>query len=226
VRHASIDGTSSTHAQHDEIKGVYRNTHTDVVASSPRNVHRCFIRRRPRPVAPNVPDSGGGPSLYLEPSVLSRGVRTEPHDGKGLMSLAHAIIQTMQAHDLTTAQVATRLGLEDDRATFYRMVNGATKEPRLGTIVRLCIALETTPSELLELAGVWSPDTPGRAGPDDLRLRQAFGQMSALPANGKRWAAPLVAALATALVTEGERSKDEGVPHIPAAARRTQPPTD
>ncbi len=61
------------------------------------------------------------------------------------MSLAHAIAQTMQAHRLTSAQVAERLGETRDHATFYRMVNGATKEPRLGTLVRLCIALETTP---------------------------------------------------------------------------------
>ncbi len=75
------------------------------------------------------------------------------------MSLAHAITQTMQAHDLTTAQVAARLGKTQDRATFYRALNGATQEPRLGTLVQLCIALGTSPSELLDLAGVWSPDT-------------------------------------------------------------------
>jgi hypothetical protein len=83
------------------------------------------------------------------------------------------------------------------------MVSGATKEPRLGTLVRLCIALETTPSELLELAEVWSPKTPRRAGPDDLRLRHAFGQLRALPADGKQWATPLVTALASALTAEG-----------------------
>jgi len=134
------------------------------------------------------------------------------------MSLSNAIIQTMQAHDLTAARVAARLGETQDRATFYRMVNGATTEPRLGTLVQLCIALETTPSELLELAGVWSPDTPGRAGPDDLRLRQAFGRMGVLSADGKRWAAPLVAALATTLTAEGERGTDEDAPRVPDAA--------
>ena len=53
------------------------------------------------------------------------------------MSLAHAFTQTMQAHDLTIAQVAGRLGETQDRATFYSMLNGATTEPRLGTLVRL-----------------------------------------------------------------------------------------
>ncbi len=150
---------------------------------------------------------------------MSLGVRTEPHDGKGRMSLADAITQMMQAHGLKTAQVAARLGREQDRATFYRMLNGATKEPRLSTVVQLCIALAATPSELLELAGVWSPDTPGRAGPDDLRLRQAFGQIGALPPDGKQWAVPLVAVLATTLVAEGEQSADGGVSPVPDAAR-------
>ncbi len=121
------------------------------------------------------------------------------------MSLAQAITQTMQAHGLKAAQVAERLGATQDRATFYRMVTGATTAPRLSTFVQLCIALETSPSELLELAEVWSPDTPGRVGLDDLRLRQAFGQLRALPVEGKQWAAPLVAALATALAARGER---------------------
>ncbi len=85
------------------------------------------------------------------------------------MSLATAIEETMRAHELTTAQLAKRLGMEYNRSNLYRMLNGVTKEPRLGTLVQLCIALETSPSELLELAGVWSPDTPGQATPDDRR---------------------------------------------------------
>jgi len=83
--------------------------------------------------------------------------------------LATAIEETMRAHELTTAQLAKRLGMEYNRSNLYRMLNGVTKEPRLGTLVQLCIALETSPSELLELAGVWSPDTPGQATPDDRR---------------------------------------------------------
>jgi len=97
-----------------------------------------------------------------------------------------------------------------------RMVNGATKEPRLNTLVQLCIALEANPSELLEPAGVWSPERLGCASPDDVRLRGAFGQARASSCReaGKRWAAPLVAALATAWTPRlrevaGERRADE-----------------
>jgi DNA-binding Xre family transcriptional regulator len=124
------------------------------------------------------------------------------------MSLAQAITQTMQAHGLKAAQVAEQFGETRDRATFYRMVNGATTAPRLATFVQLCIALDTSPSELLELAAVWSPNTPGHVGPDDLRLRHVFGQLRALPLEGKQWAAPLVAALATARATNGTSSTD------------------
>jgi len=82
----------------------------------------------------------------------------------------------------------------------------------------LCIALETTPSELLELAGVWSPDTPGHAGPDDLRLRQAFGQIGKLPMDGKKGVVPLVTALATALGNKGEQGADDDPGREPAPA--------
>jgi len=128
---------------------------------------------------------------------------------EGMMSLAHAITQTMQAHGVKSVDIAERLGETQDRATFYRLVNGSTTEPRLGTLIQLCIALETSLSELLELAEVWSSDTPGRAGPDDLRLRQAFGQLRALPAAGKQWAVPLVAALAATLATTDEQRTDD-----------------
>ncbi len=129
------------------------------------------------------------------------------------MSLATAIKQTMLAHGLTAAGVSTRLGEEQDSATFYRMLNGVTKEPRLATLVRLCIALETNPSDLLELAGVWSSDMPGRATLDDLRLRGAFGRVRALPVDTQQRVVPLVEALALAwLPEEGEQSADKGKP--------------
>ncbi len=134
------------------------------------------------------------------------------------MSLAHAITQTIQAHGLRTTRVADRLYDIQNRSTFYRMLNGATKEPRLVTLVQLCIALETTPSELLELAGVWSPNTPGRARPDDLRLRHAFAEIGALPMDGKQWAVPLVAALATALDDKGEQIASDALGREPSPA--------
>ena len=128
------------------------------------------------------------------------------------MSLAMAIKETLRARGLTAAGVARRLGLglKQDRVTFYRMLGGRTMEPRLGTLVQLCIALETSPSELLELAGVCSPDTPGWATPDDLRLRVAFGQVRALPVAMQQRVVPLVEALATGWLTD-EDDEEEGL---------------
>ncbi len=139
------------------------------------------------------------------------------------MSLATAIEETMRAHELTTAQLAKRLGMEYDRANLYRMLNGVTKEPRLGTLVQLCIALETSPSELLELAGVWAPGVPGGATAEDLRLRGAFRQVRALPMATQQQVAPLVEALATAWVPdeddeEENLDEDAGPAERPAAA--------
>jgi len=134
------------------------------------------------------------------------------------MSLATAIEQTIRAHGLTTAEVATRLGEEQDRATFYRLLNGTTTVPRLPTVVRLCIALETNPSDLLELAGVWSPETPGYASPDDLRLRGAFGRVRALPMDTQQRAVPLVEAVAMAWPPEeGEQSANADLAGAPGA---------
>jgi len=126
-----------------------------------------------------------------------------------MMSLATAIKQTMLARGLTSAEVAARLGKEQDSATFYHMVNGATKEPRLHTLVQLCIALETNPSDLLDLAGMWSPKTPGHALPDDLRLRGAFGRVQALPAATQQRVVPLIEAVATAWLPAEDSATDE-----------------
>ncbi len=126
------------------------------------------------------------------------------------MSLATAIKETMLARGLTTAQLAARLGMEHNRATFYRLLNGATTEPRLPTLIQLCIALETNPSELLDLAGVWSPETPGQATPDDLRLRGAFARVRALPVATQQRVAPLVEALAMAWTRAPDDPATEG----------------
>jgi len=55
-------------------------------------------------------------------------------------------------------------------------------------------------------------------GPDDLRLRQAFGQIGELPMDGKKWVVPLVTALATALGNKGEQGADDDPGREPAPA--------
>ena len=110
------------------------------------------------------------------------------------MSLAEAIKQTMNARGLPTAEVARRLGEGYDRATFYRLLSGATTEPRLGTLVGLCQVLEVSPTELLQLAGLW----PYRERPVDaldMKLRDSFAQLQLLPAEDKRRAVNVVSCI-------------------------------
>ncbi len=126
------------------------------------------------------------------------------------MSLATAIKQVIEVRGLTSGEVTRRLGKGRDYTTFFRLLNGRTTDPRLITLVRLCVALETNLSELLELAGVWSPNTPGQTTPDDLRLRGAFGQVRALPIAMQHRAMPLVEALATGWLTD-EDDEEEGL---------------
>lgn len=100
----------------------------------------------------------------------------------------------MNARALPTAEVARRLGEGYDRATFYRLLSGATTEPRLGTLVGLCQVLEVSPTELLQLAGLW----PYRERPVDaldLKLRDSFAQLQLLPAEDKRRAVSVVSCI-------------------------------
>lgn len=111
------------------------------------------------------------------------------------MSLAEAIKQTMDARALQTAEVARRLGEGYDRATFYRLLNGATMEPRLGTLLGLCRVLEVSPTELLQLAGLW-PYVDRPADALDMRLRDAFAQLQGLAQDDKRRAVAIVSSIA------------------------------
>jgi len=140
-----------------------------------------------------------------------------------MMSLATAIKQVIEVRGLTSGEVTRRLGKGRDYTTFFRLLNGRTTDPRVITLVRLCVALETSPSELLELAGVWSPDTPGQATPDDLRLRVAFGQVRALPVAMQQRAVPLVEAPATRMPRAVVRRRASGAGH-PCRRRGPPPP--
>ena len=113
------------------------------------------------------------------------------------MSLAEAIKETMNARGLQTAEVARRLGEGYDRATFYRLLNGATTEPRLGTLLGLCRVLEVSPTELLQLAGLW-PHRDRPADALDVRLRDTFAQLQGLPVEDKRRAVSIVSSIAEA----------------------------
>lgn len=113
------------------------------------------------------------------------------------MSLADAIKRTMDVRAIPTVDVARRMGQDYDRATFYRLANGATTDPRLSAFIVLCRALDVAPTEFLHLAGYW----PASDHPDDtldLHLRAAFAQVQARPTAEKQRAATLIATLTDA----------------------------
>ncbi len=133
------------------------------------------------------------------------------------MSLATAIKAAMGARGLRAAEVTKRMVDGDDtwndRTTFYRLLNGATPDPRLGTLITLCKALEVSPTELVQMAEVW-PYHDRPTAPIDLALRAVFAQMQTLPAAEKRRVAALVAHIAEAYSTHsaGDENDERATP--------------
>ena len=103
------------------------------------------------------------------------------------MSLAEGLARVMASRGLTTRDVLARIGAQRDRATIYRLLAGQTENPRLDTLLSLCAAMDTTPNELLDQAGVL-PHRPRSADLFDLRLRLAFRRLQALPPETKNLA--------------------------------------
>ncbi len=138
------------------------------------------------------------------------------------MSLATAIRAAMDARGLRSAEVANRMVEAADnwydRATFYRLLSGATRDPRLGTLITLCTALEISPTELVRMAGVW-PHHARPTDPLDLELRAVFAHMLALPIAEKERVADLVAAIAKTY------SRDRGESDDKSDERITTPPS-
>ena len=95
------------------------------------------------------------------------------------MSLDKALRDLIEARGLRLADVADQATGVRNRATFYRILSGDTPDPRLSTLVELCNALGTTPSELLRLAGLLD-DEAGTVTLIDVALRQAFGELQDL----------------------------------------------
>lgn len=100
------------------------------------------------------------------------------------MSLAQGIERVMTSRGVTARDVVARLGDSRDRATVYRLLSGETVNPRLDTLLQLCAAIGTTPNELLDQAEVL-PARPRSADEFDLRLRNAFSRVQALPVDIK-----------------------------------------
>src|SRR5436853_5376278 len=101
------------------------------------------------------------------------------------MALDKALRTLLAGRNISAAEAAINMG-ERNRATFYRILNGSTGDPRISTIVEACRILRTTPSQLLELAGLW--ETPAVLDELDQRLQSAFYRIQALPQERKELA--------------------------------------
>jgi hypothetical protein len=121
------------------------------------------------------------------------------------VALAEAIKEIMDARGLRPADVVRRLGGEYDRTTFYGVLKGATTQPRLGTLVVLCRALELSPTELLQLAGLW-PYRERSVDSLDRQLRTVFTQLRVLPFDDKQRAVAIVTCLAAAWAPQHEHA--------------------
>ncbi len=132
------------------------------------------------------------------------------------MLLAEAIKHMMSVRGLRVSDVASRMAGDEyaeHRGTFYRLLSGTTREPRLVTLINLCKALETSPTELLQMVEVW----PYRERTDDLadrELRATFTRLQSLPSAEKVRVADLVASIAE--IYGRERGRDEKDEHVTA----------
>jgi len=101
------------------------------------------------------------------------------------MSIGTAVRDVIEARGQRPAEVADRLGGTRNRATFYRVLSGDTGDPRLSTLLEICRALTISPSDLLQLAGLYQ--TQGRPLTlSDIELRQAFGEIQQLDEDDRR----------------------------------------
>ena len=101
------------------------------------------------------------------------------------MSIGKAVRALIEARGLRPAEVADRLGGKRNRATFYRLLSGETNDPRVSTLLEICSSLTTSPSELLQLAGLLTYQERSLKL-IDVELRQAFGEMQQLEDEDKR----------------------------------------
>ena len=90
---------------------------------------------------------------------------------------------------LTDSEVARRLGLSQAR---YHNYVSDTAEPDLGTLLRICRALSTSPDEVLAFDGPISS-----ASGDDLQRHRVASAISAMQGDELVYAADLIEAMIT-----------------------------
>lgn len=110
-------------------------------------------------------------------------------------SFAEAIRAVMDAKGIPSSEVVHRIGDHYNRGNFYRLLSGQIQNPRISAFVAVCTALDVSPTELLQQAGLWPF---GERAPDalDVQLRGAFGSLQTLPLSERERAVHVISAIA------------------------------
>ena len=109
-------------------------------------------------------------------------------------SLSGAILSVMDTRQMSATAIAERMESGRNRATLYRILSGATQDPKVSTFVDICRALDVSPIEVLQLANI-VPHTPRDTDLLEIRLRQIFRRVQGLPDNLKRLAVSQIGAI-------------------------------
>lgn len=128
-------------------------------------------------------------------------------------SLGGAILAVMSSREMSATNVADRMESGRNRATLYRILSGATQDPKVSTFIDICRALEVSPIDVLQLANL-VPHTARDTDLLDVRMRQIFSRVQAMPEDLKRLAVAQIGAIADTL---HEHSNASGSPVDQAA---------
>jgi DNA-binding Xre family transcriptional regulator len=101
----------------------------------------------------------------------------------------------MRVREMSATDISEKMESGRNRATLYRILSGATQDPKVSTFVDICRALEVSPIEVLQLAQI-VPYTPRDTDLLDIRLRQTFRHVQTLPEDLKRLAVAQIGAVA------------------------------
>ncbi len=113
-------------------------------------------------------------------------------------SLSNAILSVMTARGMSATDIAEKMESGRNRATLYRILSGATQDPKISTFVDICHALDVSPIEVLQLAHIVE-HTPRDTDLLDIRLRQIFRRIQELPERFKRLAVAQLSSIAETL---------------------------
>ena len=105
------------------------------------------------------------------------------------MALEDGVREALQARNLSQRELVQRVPRDGGRWAVYRILSGRSSDPRVSTLLVICQALQVSPTELLQLSGLWPREDRGDTA-DDVRLREVFRSSNGPPRETFRSAFP------------------------------------